>query len=148
MSARALRRSAYLAAVLVAGAGLGGAVAAEEPSVQVKTLYSGTENAAGQPIELPRGPLKLIVSEYDIAPGAVLPVHRHPYQRYAYVEAGTLRVTNADTGAATVYQTGDVIVEMVDLWHTGANVGTEMVRLLVIDQVPPGEANTILRDPR
>lgn len=123
-----------------------GPAVAEEPSVKVKTLYSGTRNVAGQPIELPPGPLTLIVSEYAIAPGAVLPVHLHPYQRYAYVEAGILRVTSADTGAATVYKAGDVIVEMVDLWHSGANIGTDPVRLLVIDQVPPDKENTILRD--
>lgn len=122
------------------------AAIAEEPAVKVTTLFSGTTTAAGQPILLPSGPVKIIVSEYEIAPGAVLPVHRHPYQRYAYVQAGTLRVTNAETGASMVYHAGDVIVEMVDLWHSGANIGQDPVRLLVIDQMPPDKSNTILKD--
>lgn len=122
------------------------AAIAEEPAAKVTTLFSGTTTAAGQPILLPSGPVKIIVSEYEIAPGAVLPVHRHPYQRYAYVQAGTLRVTNAETGASMVYHAGDVIVEMVDLWHSGANIGQDPVRLLVIDQMPPDKSNTILKD--
>jgi quercetin dioxygenase-like cupin family protein len=137
-----------VAAVLLAMAAAGGSAAADEGQVTVKTLFSGTRNAADQPIELPAGPLKLIVSQYDIPPGTSLPVHKHPYQRYGIVQAGTLRVTNADTGAATVYHAGDVIVEMVDLWHTGTNIGTDPVRILVIDQVPPDKSNTVLRDAR
>lgn len=148
MKARPFRRWACLGAALFAAVWLSGPSDADEGSVKVTTIYSGSTNAAGQPIELPSGPLKLVVSEYEIAPGASLPVHRHPYQRYAFVQAGTLRVTNADTGATTVYKTGDVIVEMVDLWHTGANIGSDPVRLLVIDQLPPDKPSTILRDPR
>ena len=40
---------------------------------------------------------QVVVSSYEIAPGAVLPVHKHPFPRYAYVQAGHLRVTNNDT---------------------------------------------------
>jgi quercetin dioxygenase-like cupin family protein len=119
--------------------------AAQTPSVTVTTLFRGTTTASGQTITLPSGPVEIIVSEYLIAPGAVLPVHRHPYQRYAYVEAGILRVTDAETGAAKIYRTGDVIVEMVDTWHSGENIGADIVRLKVIDQVPPGESNTVIR---
>jgi quercetin dioxygenase-like cupin family protein len=142
MMATGLARAAIAAAFacLVAA----GAVA-QTPPVTVTPLFHGTATASGQAITLPAGPVEVIVSEYVIAPGAVLPVHRHPYQRYAYVEAGTLRVTNAETGAATTYRTGDVVVEMVDTWHSGENIGPDAVRLKVIDQVPPGTANTIIR---
>jgi quercetin dioxygenase-like cupin family protein len=134
------------AAIVVAfGCLVAAGALAQTPPVAVTTLFHGTATASGQAIALPSGPVEVIVSEYVIAPGAVLPVHRHPYQRYAYVEAGTLRVTNAETGAATTYRTGDVVVEMVDTWHSGENIGPDAVRLKVIDQVPPGKANTIIR---
>jgi quercetin dioxygenase-like cupin family protein len=74
-----------------------------------------------------------------------LPVHKHPGPRYAYVQAGNLRVTNVETGQSIDYKPGDFIVEMIGLWHQGANVGTDTVRLLVIDQVEGNEPNTILK---
>jgi quercetin dioxygenase-like cupin family protein len=145
IAARSARGAWPAAALAVALGLLAIPAAAQTPSVTVTTLFRGATTASGQQIMLPSGPVEVIVSEYVIAPGAALPVHRHPYQRYAYVEGGTLRVTDAETGAATIYRTGDVIVEMVDTWHSGENIGPDVVRLKVIDQVPPGEGNTVIR---
>ncbi|RUW30320.1 cupin domain-containing protein, partial [Mesorhizobium sp. M1E.F.Ca.ET.041.01.1.1] len=86
------------------------------------------------------------VSAYQIAPGATLPVHKHPFPRYAYVEAGTLKVTNVETGASNTYKTGDFIVEMIGQWHQATNIGADPVKLLVIDQVEQGAKNTILQN--
>jgi quercetin dioxygenase-like cupin family protein len=108
-------------------------------------VFSATTTANGQPIALPQGNAEVVVWIYDIPVGARLPVHKHPFQRYAYVLAGTLRVAAADNSRAWDYRAGDFIVEMVDAWHYGTNIGTEAVRLLVIDQVDKGRANTILR---
>ncbi len=58
---------------------------------------------------------------------------------------GTLQVTDVENGRSFEYKPGDFIIEMVDGWHYGANNGKVPVRLLVIDQVEPGQANTILR---
>ena len=119
--------------------------ALEASPVVVKELLKATKNDAGQPIHQPRGGLQLVVSTYDIAPGAKLPQHRHPYQRYAYVLQGDLNVVQVDRGAR-VYHPGEFIVESVNRWHYGETVGTVPVKLLVIDQLPPGKASTILRD--
>ncbi len=98
-----------------------------------------------QPITLPSGPLRLVVSQYVIPPGSVLPVHRHPYARYAYVQAGRLKITNVQSGVAKIFGPGDVVVEMINIWHSATPVGTETVRLLVFDQLPPGGVATVLR---
>jgi quercetin dioxygenase-like cupin family protein len=147
MSAPGPARPAWRAAAIAAALGciFATPTAAQESSVTVTPLFRSATTASGQAITLPSGAVEIIVSEYRIAPGAVLPVHRHPYQRYAIVEAGTLRVTDAETGAAKTYRTGDVVVEMVDTWHSGENIGADAVRLTVIDQVPPGASNTIIR---
>lgn len=118
---------------------------APAPPVVVREVFSGNTTAAGQPIVLPQKNARLVVSTYDIAPGARLPVHKHPAPRYAYVLAGTLTVTDAESGEAKTYSAGDVIVEMVDRWHYGANTGSEPVRLLVIDQTEGTAPNTELR---
>jgi quercetin dioxygenase-like cupin family protein len=109
-------------------------------------LYSTTTTALGQPITLPKGTAEVVVWLYQIPVGARLPVHKHPSARYAYVLAGTLRVATSDDLRTWTYNAGDFLVEMIDEWHYGTNVGTEPVRLLVIDQVENGQANTIVRE--
>jgi quercetin dioxygenase-like cupin family protein len=116
-----------------------------QPAVVVTPLTSTGETAAGQPIVLPQKDVRVVVSRFEIAPGAKLPVHSHPYQRYAYVLAGTLEVTDAVSAASKTYKAGDFIVEMVDRWHWGANVGADPVVLIVIDQVEGDAQQTILK---
>lgn len=141
-------RNAMAGLALFGGAAFTSPAFALDPAPQpvvVTPLASTNTTAAGQPIVLPEKDARVIVSEYEIAPGATLPVHKHPHARYAYVQAGNLRVTNVETGQSTDYKPGDFIVEMIGLWHQGANVGTDTVRLLVIDQVEGDEPNTILK---
>ncbi|RYF93385.1 MAG: cupin domain-containing protein, partial [Caulobacteraceae bacterium] len=78
--------------------------------------------------------------------GASLPVHKHPYQRYAYVESGSIVVRNLDTGTSVEFKAGGTIVEARGQWHTGTALGTAPVVLLVIDQTPPGKVNMERRD--
>ncbi len=114
------------------------------PSAVVTPVLSATTTPSGQPIRFPSGDGRVIVSTYVIAPGSSLPVHKHPYPRYAYVLEGHLRVTDTDTGQSWDYQAGDFVVEVVDQWHFGEAIGTGPVRLLVIDCVPKAEAgNTV-----
>lgn len=114
--------------------------------VVVTPIRSATVTSTGQPIALPRGKVEVAASIFEIAPGAALPVHKHPFPRYGYMLAGTLKVTNVDTGKSDTFKAGDFIVEMVDQWHQGANVGSDQVRLLVIDQVAAGSPATVLKE--
>lgn len=118
---------------------------AQTPPVVVQQIFSSDKTAAGQPINLPPGDVTVSVSTYTIAPGAKLPVHEHPFPRYAYVLAGTIAVTDAETGKTTTYRPGEVIIEMIGRWHSGENVGPDPVELLVFDQAPKGAQTTILK---
>ena len=113
--------------------------------VTVTPVIATTTTSAGQPLAPPAAP-QVIAARFFIAPGAALPVHKHPYSRMAYVLAGILVVTDQETGQATTYDSGDFIVEMVDRWHFGRNDGAEPVELLVIDMVPQGESNTVVQE--
>jgi quercetin dioxygenase-like cupin family protein len=119
--------------------------AQEKSPVVVKQVTSATLTSSGQPIRLPQGNAQVVVSIYDIAVGAVLPEHMHPFPRYGYVLAGTLRVTNTDTGEDREYKSGDFILEAVGQWHKATTVGTEPVKLLVIDMMEPGKKNAVLK---
>ncbi len=121
------------------------AASASEP-VTVTQLLSTLTTASGQPIVLPHRNVRLVVSRFVIPPGATLPVHKHPSQRYAYVLSGRLSVTEDATRQVSSYQQGDFIVEMRDQWHFGAAVGDQPVILLVIDQMEDGQSNTVRRE--
>lgn len=112
--------------------------------VVVKPVLSTGVTSSGQPIVLPQGDVQMLVSTYEIPPGAVLPKHKHPYPRYGYVLAGTLKVTNLDTNTSNDFKPGDFILEAVDQWHQGTATGTETVKLLVIDMVEKGKNNTVI----
>ncbi len=135
VSAKILAASVLLASI---------APALSLESVTVTQLATRTRTASGQPIALPQKDVRVIVSTYDIGPGASLPVHKHPFARYAYVQAGSIEVTQTETRESTVYKAGDFIVEMLDQWHSARNLSDETVKLLVIDQVEGEAQNTIL----
>lgn len=121
--------------------------AAEDPPAVVVTELLATEvTSTGQPLVLPRANARVIVSEYAIAPGAVLPVHKHPFSRYAVVLEGRLQVSRPGQPGGMVYGPGEVVVEMVDEWHYGTNIGTVPVRLIVVDQVEAGTPTTVLQE--
>lgn len=101
-----------------------------------------THTAAGQPIRLPGGEAQVSACTYDIPPGVKLPVHKHPYPRFAYVVSGYLRVVFTD-GRSFEYHPGDFIAEATEVWHYGETLGTTPVRLLVIDTTPPGVSNVV-----
>jgi quercetin dioxygenase-like cupin family protein len=120
------------AALLLAGP----ADAAAPAAVTITPLVSATATPSGQPIVMPQGDARVIASLYIIAPGARLPLHKHPFPREAYVLAGNLRVTDTDTHQVFTYKPGDFIVEVIGQWHFAENTGSTPVRLLVIDTVP------------
>lgn len=138
-----MKRIALLAALALAACA---SASAQEQAVTTPLTTAVTTNS-GQPILLPQGPMQVSVSRVVIPAGAKLPVHKHPYTRYAYVEAGRIRVSNLDTGGDVEFSPGGFIVEAVGQWHTGEALGPEDVSLLVVDQHPAGEATTIRREP-
>ena len=136
-------KTAAFAAVLTLAAAL--PAVAQAPETQALGTYTTTNT--GQPILAPEGPLTLTVSRVTIPAKASLPIHKHPFQRYAYVESGSVTVRNLDTGTSVEFKPGSTIVEARDQWHTGTAMGDQPVVLLVIDQTPPGQANTVRKDP-
>lgn len=128
--------------------------AGADPSVGTKPA-SGTPTVtpilrtghtiSDQPLRLPPGAAEMAAVAVEIPAGAALPIHQHPWSRFFYVERGTLRVVNHDTGASKDFKAGQVQAEALSQWHAGHAVGEGPVRLIVIDLVPPGVNNMIMK---
>lgn len=116
--------------------------AATTPLVRTRTTVTG------QPLRVPPAPFELVVNRVEIPAGGTIPAHKHPWSRYVYVEAGAIRVTNHDAGTVSDFAAGQVIVEAIGQWHEGQVLGDVPARLIVFDQVPPGEGNLIPLTPR
>jgi len=102
---------------------------------------------SGQPIRAAGGELRVTVTQTVLPVGGRLPVHKHPYPRLVNVLAGRLKITNLDTGQVREAAAGDWMVDAVDQWHEAVVIGDEPVRLMAIDQAPPGAVVTVPRNP-
>lgn len=121
---------------------------AADPGPPVSTVRGVAEaSMTGQPVVLPQGPVRVTLTETVIPPHGRLPAHKHPYARYALLQAGRLKVTNLDTGTVTEVKPGDFVVDAIAQWHQAENLSDEPARLMVIDQAPPGQSNTIMKAP-
>jgi quercetin dioxygenase-like cupin family protein len=99
----------------------------------------------GQPTGMPPAPFEAVISVTDLPPGGVLPMHKHPWPRYVYVDRGRISVTYEAAGLTREFGAGEGVIEAIDQWHEGRVVGSEPVRLVLFDQVPPGATNVVTR---
>lgn len=103
-----------------------------EPSgVQVAPLAKSATSWNGTALPAyPAGQPEVTVLRIRIAPGARLPMHKHPVINAAVMLAGELTVTT-EAGRSARFRRGEAIVEVVDQWHYGHNDGTEVAELIV-----------------
>ena len=144
MNARLLAATAALLIAGVAGAQAGDPPAS--PSApKAREIARTRTTLTGQPFEVPQGPLEVVITVVEIPAGGVLPMHKHPWPRFAYVDSGRIRVHYEEAGLVREFGPGEAVVEAIDQWHEGAAVGDAPVRLIVVDQLPPGRSNVVSR---
>jgi quercetin dioxygenase-like cupin family protein len=112
-------------------------------AVTTQILRTG-RTISNQPLKLPKGDAEVAAAAIEIPAGGATPIHQHPWSRFVYVERGPVRIVNHDTGESRDFQSGAVLPEVVAQWHEGRAVASP-VRLIVIDLVPPGVNNTIMK---
>jgi quercetin dioxygenase-like cupin family protein len=132
-----------IAAFLLCLACLGPAAAGDAASVKATPILTTTKTVTGQPLVLPDKNPQVVVTRLEIAPGARLARHKHPFARYAYVLQGEVTI-EYEGGRRQTFHAGEFIVEAIDVWHFGTNTGAVPLQLLVIDQVEAGKSNTVL----
>lgn len=84
----------------------------------------------GKQIEYPKGQAEVTGMLIEVDPGQETGWHRHSVPSFAMVIEGELEVTLQD-GRKKLLKAGDLLAEVVDVTHTGKNVGSGVVKLVV-----------------
>lgn len=137
----------HFASAVLATAGFALATPAAAQPLTLGTPVTIDATLSGQPIRPPLGDLRVTITRTELPVGGRLAAHKHPYPRLVQVQAGRLAIRNLDTGENREVKAGDWVVDAIDQWHEGVVLGDEPVRLLTIDQAPPGAAVTVPRNP-
>jgi quercetin dioxygenase-like cupin family protein len=114
-------------------------------AASVTILLRSAATVTGQPLRSPEPPWEAVISRSELPAGGALPRHRHPWPRFVYIEQGQLRVSYEASGLVRDFGTGEAIIEALDEWHEAVVIGPAPVRLIVFDQLPPGQTNVALR---
>jgi quercetin dioxygenase-like cupin family protein len=138
--------SLRLFAVTVTVVFSGGVFAGEaDYKAQVKStmLLQTDTTAAGQPIRyLPTDKPEVTVRIVEIPPGGETGWHTHPVPGYGYILSGqlTLEVEGKKT---LTFDSGQAVIESVDLLHNGKNLGTKPLKILAFFTGEAGKPHTI-----
>jgi quercetin dioxygenase-like cupin family protein len=116
-----------------------------QAGAKVTIAGRSTTTVTGQTLAAPADPFESVISVSELPAGGTLPMHKHPWPRYVYVDRGRLSVSYEESGLTREFGPGEGIVEAIDQWHEGRVIGGAPVRLIVFDQVPPGQTNVVRR---
>lgn len=110
------------------------ALAATQTSALAAPL---SQAAPAAPTEAaPGGAIRVAMRQLTLQPGGALPEHRQTSERYLYVVAGRLKVSNLVTGEEQVVSAGKMAAEQPGDWHVAVALGAEPTTFYVIDRGP------------
>ena len=87
--------------------------------------------AAGEEIA---GSVRVVMRQETLPPGGRLSEHRQGGERYLYVVAGRLKVSDLVTGEEQVVEAGRMAMEQPGDWHVAVAMGAEPATFYVIDR--------------
>ncbi|NUB05293.1 cupin domain-containing protein [Azospirillum sp. Vi22] len=120
------------------------AVSAQQGKFKLNEVFRADKTVTGQELQFPTGKVEIVAGVGEFAPGSETPMHKHPYPRSLYILEGTFTVTEEGKQSRT-YPEGSFIIEAIDVWHTGGNASSVPAKILVIDEVPAGVNNLVLK---
>ena len=121
------------------------ALAHDETKTTVDVLAKTSESWNGA--KLPRyakGKPEITILRISIPPKTKLAWHEHPYINAGVMISGELTVIT-DQADTLHLKAGDAIVEVVDTWHFGENLGDEPVDIVVFYAGVKGKDVTVLK---
>lgn len=135
----------FFPALLAALFACGSLFAAEEKALQGTTLARSGASWDGSALPAyPRGAPEILVMKIRIAPGAQLPLHKHPFINAGVLLSGELTVITEEDKVLHM-KAGDALIEVVDKWHYGKNEGSEPAEIVVFYAGERDSAVTVLK---
>ena len=108
--------------------------------------FKGALTNTGQTIEYPTTGTPEIVGRLLVfQPGESTGWHQHRVPTYTHVVEGTLTIEFED-GTEKAYQAGTGLLDAMDAWHTGKNMGTTPLKVVVVILGAEGTKPLIRRD--
>ncbi len=136
------KRNAFVLALLLGVALLGGVAWAQATGVQSATILQASTTPGGQPIQFPLFRNQFTANLVEIAPGGQVGRHLHPVPVLVYIMEGELTV-EADGQQPRTYKAGQAGVEVMNAWHNGLNRGSVPVKFLVVYAGEEGKPVTV-----
>jgi quercetin dioxygenase-like cupin family protein len=141
--ASAIAVAAVLLALQACGTDNDSSATSEDATQRVEVLLDAVdETILGQQFVYPTdGSTQVSVSIVTLQPGEETGWHHHNTPLVGYILEGTLTVNYGDDGTRT-YETGDALVEAIDVSHNGSTEGDARVQILVVNVGSEGIDNT------
>lgn len=113
--------------------------------IEVTTLVKSTKSWNGS--KLPKyldGIPEITILKIIIPPKTKLSLHKHPEINAGVLLKGSLRVISKDNDTLNL-KAGEPIVELVNTWHYGENLGTEPAEIIVFYAGVEGTPITVVK---
>jgi quercetin dioxygenase-like cupin family protein len=106
------------------------------PALAAPLASALTGPSAAAPPEQASCPVRVAMRKEVLAPGGKLSEDRPGGERYLYVVAGRLKVSDLVTGDEQVVEAGKMTAEEAGDWHVAQALGAEPAVFYIIDRTP------------
>ncbi len=110
-------------------------------AVKVTPVLKTSQSWDGTLLKYPQGQAEITGVRIEIAPGGETGWHLHGVPSFGVVLQGQLEI-KLRNGKKNVVKAGDALAEVVNTAHSGRNIGTEPVQLLIFYAGAVGQANS------
>jgi quercetin dioxygenase-like cupin family protein len=111
-------------------------------AVKVTPVLKASQSWDGALLQYPQGQAEITGVKIEIAPGGETGWHLHSTPSFGVVLQGQLEI-KLKNGKKNVVKAGDALAEVVNTAHSGKNIGTEPVLLLIFYAGALGQANSV-----
>lgn len=110
-------------------------------TVKVTPVLKTSQSWDGALLKYPQGQAEITGVRIEIAPDGETGWHLHSAPSFGVVLQGQLEI-KLKNGKTNVVKAGDALAEVVNTAHSGKNIGTEPVLLLIFYAGAVGQANS------
>ena len=93
----------------------------------------------------PNGDSKITALLVEMQPKAKMKMHHHEVPSFGYILEGTIRV-QSESGDIKNFSKGDVVIEMINIKHSGINPGDTITKFVVFYMGTKNLKNTIIKE--